>query len=124
MHSIIKFVNKWRFFLKAAEEAAADSDDDDEQAHPEEPIKPNVKLEAGKKLPPTLEDFFLPEHIGWPLEDIDEFYQNKKVLSNDKSSLKSRKKKPMKISCKKNKLMVSSFSWHFLHIGKIFIIGF
>jgi len=62
---------------QAADEAAAESDDE-EEAPPEE-LKPNPKLEAGKKLPPTLEDFFLPEHIGRPLEDIDEFYQNKKV---------------------------------------------
>lgn len=33
----------------------------------------------GRKLPLSLEDYFLPEHVGRPLEDIDEFYQNKKV---------------------------------------------
>ncbi|XP_053401964.1 sodium channel protein type 4 subunit alpha B-like isoform X1 [Mercenaria mercenaria] len=73
---------------KAALEAAKDSDDDEGPAHQEEPLKPNVKLEAGKKLPPTLEDYFLPEHIGRPLEDIDEYYQNKKtfcVIGKDKT---------------------------------------
>ncbi|KAH3854427.1 hypothetical protein DPMN_096969 [Dreissena polymorpha] len=70
---------------KAAEEAAAESDDEDEPT-PEE-IKPNPKLMIGRKLPLTLEDYFLPEHVGKPLEDIDEFYQNKKtfvVIGKDK----------------------------------------
>ncbi|KAL4238010.1 hypothetical protein ACF0H5_002721 [Mactra antiquata] len=73
---------------KAAEEAAADSDDDNEHGHSEEPLKPNLKLAVGKKLPPKLEDYFLPEHVGRPLEDIDEFYQNKKtfcVIGKDKN---------------------------------------
>lgn len=65
------------FRLQAAEEAAAESDDEEEPAQVE--LKPNPKLEYGKKLPPTLEEYFLPEHVGRPLEDIDEFYQNKKV---------------------------------------------
>ena len=65
--------------MQAAKEAAADSDEDDVPAHEEEPLKPNPKLEQGKKLPPTLEDFCGPEHTSRPLEDIDEFYQNKKV---------------------------------------------
>ncbi|XP_060573372.1 sodium channel protein type 4 subunit alpha B-like isoform X4 [Ruditapes philippinarum] len=72
----------------AAEDANHDSDDDDEPAHAEEPLKPNCKLEAGKKIPPTLEDYFLPEHIGKPLEDIDEYYLNKKsfcVIGKDKT---------------------------------------
>ena len=67
-------------FQQAAEEAEKESDEEEDPTHPEEPPKPNVKLEAGKKLPPTLEDYFLPEHCGIPLEDIDEFYQNKEVL--------------------------------------------
>ncbi|WAR18929.1 SCuncharacterized [Mya arenaria] len=71
---------------KAADEAAAESDDEEEA--PKEEMKPNPKLEAGKKLPPTLEDFFMPEHVGRPLEDIDEFYMNKMtfvVIGKDKT---------------------------------------
>lgn len=64
---------------QAAKEAEKESDEEEDLTHPEEPPKPNAKLEAGKKLPPTLEDYFLPEHTGIPLEDVDEFYQNKKV---------------------------------------------
>ncbi|XP_076442684.1 sodium channel protein para-like [Babylonia areolata] len=72
---------------KAAHDSSSDDDDDvDEPAHESEP-KPNPKLEAGRKLPPSLED--VPsEYIGRPLEDLDEFYHNQKtfvVLSKDKS---------------------------------------
>ncbi|XP_052766775.1 sodium channel protein type 4 subunit alpha B-like isoform X5 [Mya arenaria] len=72
--------------MLAADEAAAESDDEEEA--PKEEMKPNPKLEAGKKLPPTLEDFFMPEHVGRPLEDIDEFYMNKMtfvVIGKDKT---------------------------------------
>lgn len=87
LFNIEKRIAEERAAKQAAEEAEKESDEE-EDTHPEEPPKPNVKLEAGKKLPPTLEDFFLPEHCGIPLEDIDEFYQNKKtfcVIGKDKS---------------------------------------
>ena len=64
--------------FQAAEDAAADSDEEEDHSHDE--LKPNPKLEFGKKLPPSLEEYFLPQHVGRPLEDIDEYYQNKKVM--------------------------------------------
>ncbi|KAL8566097.1 hypothetical protein ACOMHN_051823 [Nucella lapillus] len=72
---------------KTAHDSSSDEEDEvDEPAHEPEP-KPNPKLEAGRKLPPSLED--VPqEYIGRPLEDLDEFYHNQKtfvVLSRDKS---------------------------------------
>ncbi|KAL8602647.1 hypothetical protein ACOMHN_029969 [Nucella lapillus] len=76
---------------KDAEKTAHLNDDDDdddveEPAHDQEP-QPNPKLEAGRKLPPSLED--VPaEYVARPLEDLDEYYHNKKsfvVLSKDKS---------------------------------------
>ena len=76
---ILSSGNGLMFYYQAREKAEEDSDDEDEPTHPEEPPKPNPKLVAGSKLPPSLEDYFEPEHVGRPLEDIDEFYQNKKV---------------------------------------------
>ena len=67
---------------KAAQESSSsssDDDDGDEPAHGGEP-KPNPRLEAGRKLPPSLENV-PPEFIGRPLEDLDEFYHNQKVGS-------------------------------------------
>ncbi|XP_059156306.1 sodium channel protein type 4 subunit alpha B-like [Physella acuta] len=64
-----------------------DEDDEDEPSHREENLKPNPKLEAGRKLPPSLEDY-PREYIGKPLEDLDEFYHNQKtfvVLNKDKT---------------------------------------
>ncbi|NP_001191637.1 sodium channel alpha-subunit SCAP1 [Aplysia californica] len=76
---------------KHAEKAPPESDDDDEEldepSHHEENLKPNPKLEAGRKLPPSLEDY-PREYVGKPLEDLDEFYHNQKtfvVLKKDKA---------------------------------------
>ncbi|KAK3595513.1 hypothetical protein CHS0354_021612 [Potamilus streckersoni] len=71
--------------------AALEEDGEDvEPAHSEEhhPRKPNTKLEVGKKLPPSLEEYFPVELIGKPIEDIDEYYQYKKtccVIAKDKT---------------------------------------
>ena len=72
------------FFLKEAEKTrAAHDSSSDEDDEPEEPThepdpKPNPKLEATKKLPPSLED--VPsEFVARPLEDLDEYYHNQKV---------------------------------------------
>ncbi|XP_076464769.1 sodium channel protein para-like [Babylonia areolata] len=67
---------------------SSDDDDDEveEPAHEQEP-QPNPKLEAGRKLPPSLEDV-PPEYVARPVEDLDEYYHNQKtfvVLSKDKS---------------------------------------
>lgn len=63
---------------KTAKESESESEDDgDETTHDHEP-KPNPKLEAGRKLPPSLED--VPQaYIARPLEDLDEFYHNQKA---------------------------------------------
>nr|AKH03687.1 voltage-gated sodium channel alpha subunit LNav14a21+ [Lymnaea stagnalis] len=64
-----------------------DEEDDDDASQNEETLKPNPKLEAGRKLPPSLEDY-PREYIGKPLEDLDEFYHNQKtfvVLNKDKA---------------------------------------
>nr|KAG5703509.1 hypothetical protein BaRGS_020143 [Batillaria attramentaria] len=60
------------------DDSSSDDDDDvEEPTHEPEP-KPNPKLEAGRKLPPSLED--VPnEYVGIPLEDLDEYYHNQKV---------------------------------------------
>ena len=67
--------------IKEAEKKANSSlSEDDEIDEPtyEPERKPNPKLEAGRKLPPSLED--VPsEYIARPLEDLDEHYHNKKV---------------------------------------------
>lgn len=61
-------------------EKVADSDDEDAESTTEEvELKPNLKLEAGKKLPPSYDDYFPLEYVGRPLEDLDEYYHNKKV---------------------------------------------
>lgn len=68
---------------KDAEKNAPDSSSEDDDDEVEEPThetepKPNPKLEAGRKLPPSLED--VPsEYIGRPVEDLDEYYHNQKV---------------------------------------------
>ena len=71
-----------RFCRQNAEKVAPDSDDEDEDlddpSNQEEALKPNPKLEAGRQLPPSLEDY-PPEYVGKPLEDLDEFYHNQKV---------------------------------------------
>ena len=65
---------------KLAAEGSDESEDDiEEPSHHEPEPKPNPKLEAGRKLPPSLEDYAVPEIVGRPLEDIDEYYHNKKV---------------------------------------------
>ncbi|KAK0046501.1 voltage-gated sodium channel alpha subunit LNav14b21+ [Biomphalaria pfeifferi] len=76
---------------KHAEKCKPESDDDDsdsdDPSNQEEALKPNPKLEAGRKLPPSLEDY-PKEYIGKPLEDLDEFYHNQKtfvVLNKDKA---------------------------------------
>lgn len=51
---------------------ATSSDDDDNRP------RPNPSLEAGKKLPSRFGDF-PPELFGKPIEDIDEFYEDKYV---------------------------------------------
>lgn len=51
------------------------SDDDDSRP------RPNPSLEAGKKLPSRFGDF-PPELFGKPIEDIDEFYEDKFVSIN------------------------------------------
>jgi hypothetical protein len=64
---------------KAADESSSSDDDDEveEPTHDPDP-KPNPKLEAGRKLPPSLED--VPsEFVARPLEDLDEYYHNQKV---------------------------------------------
>ncbi|CAG5116724.1 unnamed protein product, partial [Candidula unifasciata] len=63
-----------------------DDADGDEASHHEENLKPNPKLEAGRKLPPSLEEY-PREYTGKPLEDLDEYYHNQKtfvVLNKDK----------------------------------------
>ena len=67
---------------KEAEKTKNDSSDDDDDDvedgnHDQEP-GPNPRLEAGRKLPPSLEDV-PPEYVARPLEDLDEFYHNQKV---------------------------------------------
>ncbi|XP_074640062.1 sodium channel protein para-like [Tubulanus polymorphus] len=50
--------------------------------------KENPSMEAGKKLPPSLSDYFPPELAGKPLEDFDEYYDDKRtfvVVSKDKT---------------------------------------
>lgn len=43
-------------------------------------LQPNPKLEAGAKLPHRLGDYFsVKKFASRPLEDIDEFYENKQV---------------------------------------------
>ncbi|XP_064599687.1 sodium channel protein type 4 subunit alpha B-like [Liolophura sinensis] len=70
-------------------EKVADSDDEDAESTTEEvELKPNPKLEAGKKLPPSYDDYFPLEYVGRPLEDLDEYYHNKKtfcVIGRDKT---------------------------------------
>lgn len=55
---------------------AEDADSDEEENEPE--LKPNPKFEAGKGLPPSVEE--VPSQFqGRPLEDLDEYYHNNKV---------------------------------------------
>ncbi|XP_013387533.1 sodium channel protein type 4 subunit alpha B isoform X2 [Lingula anatina] len=76
---------------KLAEEEGTQEDKKEEKkdAHEEEEEEgPNKHLAAGAKLPPRLGDYFPPEFVGKPLEDIDDFYQNQKtfvVIGKDKS---------------------------------------
>ena len=76
---IRQLLHRQLLILQARSKEDAESDEEDEHTHQEESPKPNPKLAAGCKLPPSLEDYFQNEHIGRPLEDIDEFYQNKRV---------------------------------------------
>ncbi|CAG5122325.1 unnamed protein product, partial [Candidula unifasciata] len=76
---------------KRAEKTKPESEEDDDdlegESRHEEHLKPNLKLEAGRKLPPSLEDI-PPEFIGKPLEDLDEYYHNQKtfvVINKDKN---------------------------------------
>ncbi|GFO41334.1 sodium channel protein [Plakobranchus ocellatus] len=66
---------------KHAEKVPSESDDEDddldEPSQHEENLRPNPKLEASRKLPPSLEDY-PPEFVGKPLEDLDEYYHNQK----------------------------------------------
>ena len=39
----------------------------------------NPSLEAGKKLPPRLSDYFPNQVAGKPLEDIDDYFEDRKV---------------------------------------------
>uniref|UniRef100_A0A1I8G7J9 Sodium channel protein n=1 Tax=Macrostomum lignano TaxID=282301 RepID=A0A1I8G7J9_9PLAT len=64
------------------------------QQHPHQPgsseeRRPNAKLEAGMKLPPSMSDIFPVKKLsGIPLEDIDEFYADKMtfvVIAKDKT---------------------------------------
>ncbi|BFZ07041.1 hypothetical protein BsWGS_10080 [Bradybaena similaris] len=69
---------------ESAEEEDGECDD---ASHHEENLKPNPKLEAGRKLPPSLENY-PREYVGMPLEDLDEYYHNQKtfvVLNRDKA---------------------------------------
>lgn len=45
----------------------------------EEEKKPNSAFEAGKKLPPYIAGYFPKKLAGVPIEDIDEYYADKKV---------------------------------------------
>jgi len=55
--------------------AGAATSHDDKDEGPE----PNPLLEAGSKLPAKLAGEFPPELFGKPIEDLDDFYQNKHV---------------------------------------------
>ncbi|XP_050405897.1 sodium channel protein type 8 subunit alpha-like [Patella vulgata] len=72
---------------KAPAETDSSDDEGDEPSHHEPELKPNPKLEAGRKLPPSLEDF--PAHLtGRPVEDLDEYYHNQLtfvVVGKDKT---------------------------------------
>jgi len=66
------------FFSHADIQAGTQTDrqtHDDKDEGPE----PNPLLEAGSKLPAKLAGEFPPELYGKPIEDLDDFYQNKHV---------------------------------------------
>ncbi|BFZ11652.1 hypothetical protein BsWGS_14691 [Bradybaena similaris] len=76
---------------KRAEKTKPESEEEDDEleegSRNDTNLKPNPKLEAGRKLPPSLEDC-PPEFFGKPLEDLDEFYHNQKtfvVINKDKN---------------------------------------
>ncbi|CAH1792816.1 unnamed protein product [Owenia fusiformis] len=61
--------------------------DDLESSKPENEPQPNPKLEAGAKLPLQLQDF-PPELVGKPVEELDEYYDDKRtfvVIGKDKT---------------------------------------
>lgn len=68
---------------RIAEEKAAsqapDTDSEDEPEAPSEKQKPNPRLEAGKKLLPSLGEHYPSSMVGKPLEDLDPYYQNQEV---------------------------------------------
>ncbi|ESO85582.1 hypothetical protein LOTGIDRAFT_107523 [Lottia gigantea] len=73
--------------VEAEESESSDDEADDEPSHHEPELKPNPKLEAGRKLPPTLEDFPM-SLTGRAVEDLDEYYHNQLtfvVIGRDKT---------------------------------------
>lgn len=66
---------------KADEDVGAEEeqeDEDQEAIEAKEEKKPNPALEAGKQLPKNLGDF-PSELFGKPIEDVDDYYETKRV---------------------------------------------
>lgn len=66
---------------KVGEDVGAEEeqeDEDQEAIDAKEEKKPNPALEAGKQLPKNLGDF-PSELFGKPIEDIDDYYETKRV---------------------------------------------
>ncbi|XP_071080138.1 sodium channel protein para-like isoform X7 [Haliotis cracherodii] len=73
--------------LKEAGDSDDSEDEIEEPSHHEPDPKPNSKLEAGRKLPPSLEEGS-GRFVGRPIEDLDEYYHNQKtfcVIGRDKT---------------------------------------
>ncbi|XP_046575619.1 sodium channel protein type 4 subunit alpha B-like isoform X2 [Haliotis rubra] len=73
--------------LKEAGDSDDSEDEIEEPSHHEPDPKPNPKLEAGRKLPPSMEEG-ASKFVGRPIEDLDEYYHNQKtfcVIGRDKT---------------------------------------
>ena len=71
---------------KIDKQALEEGEEEETPMHEEEEAKPNPKLEVGKKIPLSLQDEFPNEYIGKPLEDIDEFYDNREVRTRTRKN--------------------------------------
>ena len=71
-----------------------------QRQHDDEEDGADKTMEAGKKLPPRLSDYFPPQLAGRPLEELDPYYNTKKVglayncNSNTRSFVKCSRTKP------------------------------